>query len=120
LTSPCPLRAPRETKPLTLDHAILQLFNSCNYENELYNERVSKKEKLIQKLLLARTFKFTELVSLLKMLGYTEVQCGGSRVKFDNGKPDDLINLHKPHPGNEMKSYVVKQVKEKLQRGGLI
>lgn len=81
---------------------------------------MSKKEKLIQKLLLAKTFKFSDLVSLLKMLGYTEIQGDGSRVKFDNGKPEDLINLHKPHPGNEMKVYAVKQVKEKLQQGGLI
>jgi hypothetical protein len=29
-------------------------------------------------------------------------------------------NIHKPHPGNEMKAYAVKQVKEKLQRVGLI
>ena len=81
---------------------------------------MSKKEKLIQKLLLAKTFKFSELITLLKMLDYTELQGDGSRVKFDNGKPEDLINLHKPHPGNEMKIYAVKQVKEKLQRGGLI
>ena len=81
---------------------------------------MSKKEKLIQKLLLARTFKFSELITLLKMLDYTELQGDGSRVKFDNGNPEDLINLHKPHPGNEMKAYAVKQVKEKLQRGGLI
>jgi len=81
---------------------------------------MSKKEKLIQKLLLARTFKFSELITLLQMLGYTELQGDGSRVKFDNGNPEDLINLHKPHPGNEMKTYAVKQVKEKLQRGGLI
>lgn len=81
---------------------------------------MSKKEKLIQKLLLAKTFKFSDLVSLLKMLGYTEIQGDGSRVKFNNGKPEDLINLHKPHPGNEMKVYAVKQVKEKLQQGGLI
>jgi len=54
------------------------------------------------------------------MLGYTELQGDGSRVKFDNGNPEDLINIHKPHPGNEMKAYAIKQVKEKLQRGGLI
>ncbi len=81
---------------------------------------MSKKEKLIQKLLLAKTFKYSELVTLLKMLGYIELQGDGSRVKFDNGKPEELINLHKPHPGNEMKAYAIKQVKEKLQRGGLI
>jgi hypothetical protein len=81
---------------------------------------MSKKEKLIQKLLLARTFKFSELAALLKMLGYIELQGDGSRVKFDNGEPEKLINLHKPHPSNEMKAYAVKQVKDKLQRGGLI
>ena len=81
---------------------------------------MSKKENLIQKLLLARTFKFSELISLLQILGYTELQGNGSRVKFDNGNPEDLINLHKPHLGNEMKAYAVKQVKEKLQRDGLI
>ena len=81
---------------------------------------MSKKEKLIQKFLAAKTFKFSELIILLKMLGYCQIQGDGSRVKFDNGKPEDLINLHKPHPGNEMKAYAVKQVKEKLHRGGLI
>lgn len=54
------------------------------------------------------------------MLGYTEIQGDGSRVKFDNGKPEVLINLHKPHPSNEMKVHAVKEVKEKLQQGGLI
>jgi len=69
---------------------------------------------------LAKPFKFSELITLLKILAYKELQGEASRVKFDNGKPEDLINLHKPHLGNEMKAYTVKQVKEKLQRGGLI
>jgi len=81
---------------------------------------MTKKQKLIDKLLSANIFKFSELASLLKMLGYEEIQGNGSRVKFDNGKPADLINLHKPLPGNEMKTYAVKQVKEKLSKGGLI
>ena len=81
---------------------------------------MSKKQKLIQKLLSARTFKWSEITALLTMLGYTELQGNGSRVKFDNGKPEDLINLHKPHPGDEMKAYALKQVREKLQKGNLI
>ena len=80
---------------------------------------MSKKEKLILKLLSAKTFKFSELVTLLKILGYSEIQANGSRVKFDNGNQEDLINLHKPHLGDEMKSYAIKQVKDKLQRGEL-
>ncbi len=81
---------------------------------------MSKKQKLINKLLIAKTFKWSELATLLKLLGYKEIQGDGSRVKFDNGDPDALISLHKPHLGNEMKTYAVKQVKEKLKSGGLI
>ncbi len=81
---------------------------------------MSKQQKLIQQLLQAKTFKWSELITLLLALGYTEIQGNGSRVKFDTGNPEDLINLHKPHPSNEMKSYAIKQVKEKLQKRGLI
>jgi len=81
---------------------------------------MSKQQKLIQQLLQAKTFKWSELITLLLALGYTEIQGNGSRVKFDTGNPEDLINLHKPHPSNEMKSCAIKQVKEKLQKRGLI
>jgi hypothetical protein len=30
------------------------------------------------------------------------------------------IHLHKPHPGNELKAYVKRQVVEHLKAGGLI
>jgi len=58
--------------------------------------------------------------TLLVMLGYQELQGNGSRVKFDNGNPEDLINIHKPHPNEEMKAYMVRQIRDKLQNGGLI
>ena len=77
-------------------------------------------ERKFNKLLIAKTFKWSELATLLKLLGYKEIQGEGSRVKFDNGDPDALINLHRPHPGNEMKLYAIKQVKEKPKSGGLI
>ncbi|WML89080.1 type II toxin-antitoxin system HicA family toxin [Thiothrix lacustris] len=53
-------------------------------------------------------------------LGYTQEEGDGSRVKFDNGNATDLINLHKPHPGNEVKAYVIRQVREKLTTGGML
>lgn len=82
---------------------------------------MSKHKKLIQKLLdNKQTFKWTELVTLLTGLGFRQIEGNGSRVKFDNGDPDALINLHKPHPGNEMKAYAIRQVREKLQKLGLI
>jgi hypothetical protein len=39
---------------------------------------------------------------------------GGSRVKF-NYAVNDVINLHKPHPGYIVKQYVIRQILEKLK-----
>ncbi|MDR2881682.1 MAG: type II toxin-antitoxin system HicA family toxin [Azoarcus sp.] len=61
-----------------------------------------------------------ELVTLLCSVGYRQVQGSGSRVKFDNGNPLMAISLHRPHPGNELKAYVKRQVVEHLKEGGLI
>jgi predicted RNA binding protein YcfA (HicA-like mRNA interferase family) len=82
---------------------------------------MSKLDILIEKLKICNnSFKWTELVSLLTALGYVQIQGDGSRVKFDNGNPDDLINLHKPHPNKEMKAYALRQVLAKLNNAGLI
>lgn len=82
---------------------------------------MSKLEKLLRKLGNHNaTWVWNDLSSLLKLLGYEKVEGSGSRVKFDNGNPLDMINLHKPHPGNEVKSYVIRQVREKLQSGDLL
>jgi len=82
---------------------------------------LSKIEKLIIKLKnQPKDFSWDELVVLLNFFEYTEVKKGktsGSRRKFVN-KELQIISLHKPHPGNIMKSYVIKlvikQLKEKL------
>lgn len=82
---------------------------------------MSKNEKLLAKLLNERaSFTWQELVTLLRWLGYRQLEGTGSRVKFDNGDPQALINLHKPHPGNELKAYVRRQIIEQLKAGGLI
>nr|WP_256261439.1 type II toxin-antitoxin system HicA family toxin [Pseudomonas gingeri] len=66
------------------------------------------------------SFTWTELVTLLRHLGYRPLEGSGSRVKFDNGNPQAAINLHKPHPGNELKTYIKRQVIDHLRSGGLI
>ncbi|EPJ8753840.1 type II toxin-antitoxin system HicA family toxin [Pseudomonas juntendi] len=82
---------------------------------------MSKQEKLLAKLLNKQAgFTWPELVTLLGGLGYRQIEGDGSRVKFDNGNPQAMINLHKPHPGNELKAYVKRQVIEHLKAGGLI
>ena len=82
---------------------------------------MSKLEKLLKKLDNHNaTWVWKDLTNLLKLLGYEKTEGSGSRVKFDNGNPLDMINLHKPHPGNEVKAYVIRQVHEKLQNGDLL
>ncbi len=82
---------------------------------------MSRNEKLLAKLLNeTASFTWQELVTLLRWLGYRQLEGSGSRVKFDNGDPQALINLHKPHPGNELKAYVRRQIIEHLKAGELI
>lgn len=81
------------------------------------------KEKLIARFLtLPKDFTWDEVKSLLNALGYTSCNKGrtsGSRVIFksEGKKP---IMLHKPHPGNVIKGYALKQVYEYLKNDGLI
>jgi len=75
---------------------------------------MSKNEKLLRKFKTAKSITWLELVKVLSLLGYHQVEGNGSRVKFDNGDPRQLINLHKPHPEKELKAYALKQIREKL------
>ena len=64
-------------------------------------------------------YTYSEARSLLQGLGYTEYNKGktsGSRVIFIKGS--SKIILHKPHPGNTLKQYAVKQLKEQLEMNG--
>lgn len=82
---------------------------------------MSRQEKLLAKLLSRQSgFTWQELTTLLNGMGYRQLEGQGSRVKFDNGNPHAMINLHRPHPGNELKAYVKRQVIEHLKAGGLI
>ena len=82
---------------------------------------MGKREKLVARLkTVPADFTWQDLTALLKTLGYQKVQGSGSRVKFNNGNADQMINLHKPHPGNIIKRYALRQLIEKLEQGGLI
>ncbi|CAN5455603.1 hypothetical protein BH10PSE19_BH10PSE19_15110 [soil metagenome] len=76
---------------------------------------MSKIEKLIRRLKSKPTdFTWDELAVLLKRIGFKELQGSGSRVKFYNEQVDCLMQLHKPHPHNTLKRYVVHEVLEIL------
>jgi predicted RNA binding protein YcfA (HicA-like mRNA interferase family) len=84
---------------------------------------MSKTEKLLIRLLsIPRDFTWDELTKILSVFGYTELKkgkTGGSRRKFANEKKHVMI-FHKPHPGNIVKQYVLRQVIEQLKEKGYI
>lgn len=75
---------------------------------------MTKTEKQITKLITAKVLAWTDLVKALNALGYRKIEGDGSRVKFENGNPSQMINLHKPHPDKEIKAYALRQIREKL------
>lgn len=83
---------------------------------------MSKKEKLIKRLLLKpKDFTFDEMTTLLSFLGYELKKGGtGSGVKFIKENSNEVINFHKPHPDGVLKRYILDQVIEKLRKDGLL
>lgn len=84
---------------------------------------MSKHEKLLLRLLsIPSDFAWEELITLLTKLGYEELKkgkTGGSRRKLAD-KKNNIIMLHKPHPGNIVKKYAIRQVIEHLREKGHI
>ena len=79
---------------------------------------MSKKDKLLLKFLEnppKKDLTFKELNTLLISLGFIKIEGAGSAVKFYNKDKDLLINLHKPHPSDILKVYLVKQIQIKLK-----
>lgn len=82
---------------------------------------MSSKDKLIARFeSMPTNFTFEELERLLTIFGYVKSNKGktsGSRVIFKD-KDGHPIMLHKPHPGNIVKMYALRQVMEELQSKG--
>ena len=84
---------------------------------------MGKHEKLLAKLKSRpKDFTFQELATLLPGFGYrlsNQGRSSGSSVRFvhDEYAP---ISLHKPHPGNELKRYLIEYVIERLDSERLI
>lgn len=81
------------------------------------------KEKLREIFLkMPSDFTFDEMQRLLEGYGYERGNKGktsGSRLIFKNGDKRPIM-LHKPHPGNIVKEYAMKQVLEELCNAGFI
>lgn len=81
------------------------------------------KEKFIERFKnQPKDFTFDEMEKLLFIFGYVKSDKGktsGSRVIYKNGNKRPIM-LHKPHPGNIIKSYAMKQVLNDLTEAGFI
>ena len=81
------------------------------------------KEKLIERFMsMPSDFTFDEIQQLLHYFGYEKGNKGktsGSRVIFKNGDKRPIM-LHKPHPGNIVKQYAMKQIYKDLIDAGFI
>jgi len=79
---------------------------------------MSRIDKLIERFKnVPKDFTWSEPIKILVHFGYHEIgkkrKTGGSRVKFSNSCKE-IICLHKSHPRNIVKQYVIRQVLEKL------
>jgi hypothetical protein len=69
-----------------------------------------------------KDFTWEELVKLLAQFGYIELKkgkTGGPRRKFADEKKN-IFTLHKPHPGNILKGYAIRQVIDHLKEKGYL
>ena len=85
---------------------------------------MGKLEKILERLLNGiGTITYQELTYVLQRFNYKPISSGktsGSRVAFYNAEINDMIRLHRPHPGNELKDYQVKLIRSHLKQNGLI
>jgi hypothetical protein len=84
---------------------------------------VTRRDKLVARFKgKPRDFTWDEFVRLLVTLGYQEAKAGktgGSRRRFIHASAP-VIALHKPHPGNIVKAYVIEAVSRVLAEEGLL
>ena len=75
---------------------------------------MNKKEKLVKRFkTLPRDFTFEEVVSLFQVYGFELTNKGatsGLRVKFYNAKDENAYIMHKPHPSNIIKGYIMRDI----------
>ena len=83
---------------------------------------MGKEEKMIQRLVsVPADYTYTEARTLAIRFGYMEQNKGstsGSRVMFFRPMDGRKILLHKPHPGDIMKKYAVRQFLDRLIENG--
>ena len=78
---------------------------------------------LIKFLSKSQDYSFSELRTLLKRFGYTEIKTGktsGARVAFYHKEKKHIIRIHKPNPQANLKKYQMDLIEEELKRQDII
>jgi hypothetical protein len=85
---------------------------------------MNKKDKLLRKLCsYPKDFSFEEMTAVFSACGFeinNKGRTSGSRIEFVNSSNNDSYIMHKPHPNNIIKGYVMKQVVAFLKAKGYI
>jgi len=93
------------------------------FATDIKHREMGIKTKLRERFLrMPSDFTFEEMQHLLEGYGYEKGNKGrtsGSRIIFKNGDKRPIM-LHKPHPGNIVKGYAMKQVYDDLKEAGFI
>ena len=75
---------------------------------------MNKKEKLVKRFrTLPKDFTFEEVVMLFQIYGFSLENKGstsGSRIKFYNKHDENAFIMHKPHPSNIIKGYMMRDI----------
>jgi len=75
---------------------------------------MNKKEKLVKRFrTLPKDFTFEEAVTLFQIYGFSLENKGstsGSRIKFYNKQDENAFIMHKPHPSNIIKGYMMRDI----------
>ena len=86
--------------------------------------KMNKRDKLLQRFCNnPKDFTFEEMESLFHSFGFETFNKGatsGSRIEFYNKEKEISYIMHKPHPSNIIKGYVMKQVMMFLKANKLI
>lgn len=85
---------------------------------------MNKKDKLLKRFYgLPKDFTFDEMSALFGQFGFHQENKGatsGSRVIFVNNNDENSYIMHKPHPSNIIKGYVMRQVMTFLKANGYL
>ena len=85
---------------------------------------MNRKDKLVKRFkTLPRDFTFDEVVSLFQSYGFELTNKGatsGSRIKFYNVADQNAYIMHKPHPSNIIKGYIMRDILNFLLKNNYI